>query len=116
MSAPYDYKALIDGIEDDAPCRCEDCEWVGVFTDLAPIEDCCLTPGDPSPAGRCPECDTLAYVVQVERRELADALDALNDCNWLDESPTGTPELAAAQAKARNVLAAYKETHHDSTN
>lgn len=66
MSAPYDYKALIEGPEDDTPCECSDCEWTGMFVDLAAIEDCSLTPGDPSPAGRCPECDVLAYVVKPD--------------------------------------------------
>lgn len=66
MSAPYDYKALIDDIAADTPCQCQNCEWTGGFAGLAPIGDCALTPGDPSPAGRCPECDTLAYVVKPE--------------------------------------------------
>lgn len=66
MSVPYDYKALIDDPAADTPCQCENCEWTGGFAGLAPIEDCTLTPGDPSPAGRCPYCYALAYVVKPE--------------------------------------------------
>lgn len=40
------------------------CGWSGTFAAQHPIEDCSLTPGDPSPSGRCPECEALAYVVQ----------------------------------------------------
>jgi len=29
--------------------------------DLKPVGDCALTPGDASPAGRCPDCDALVY-------------------------------------------------------
>lgn len=65
MSEPYSYKALIEGIADDAPCACDGgCDWHGPYSDLSEIDTCSLTPGDPSPAGRCPECDTLAYVVK----------------------------------------------------
>lgn len=42
--------------------RCGACEWIGCASQLTAIEDCSLTPGDPSPAGRCPDCNTLAYV------------------------------------------------------
>ncbi len=43
-------------------CTCSSCTWVGIATDLNSIEDCTLTAGDTSPAGRCPSCDALAYV------------------------------------------------------
>lgn len=62
MSAPFDYKVLIDKPADDTRCKCSACEWTGAFSALADIGDCSLTPGDPSPAGRCPECSTLAYI------------------------------------------------------
>lgn len=66
MSAPWDYKVLIDDLEPDAPCACSACEWSGVFDDLDEIRDCSLTPGDASPAGRCPDpnCGSLAYAVR----------------------------------------------------
>lgn len=59
------YKAAIEFATDPATiqCECADCDWKGTADKLKPIGDCCLTPGDASPAGRCPECDTLAYVI-----------------------------------------------------
>lgn len=51
----------IDSVAEDAPCECGDCEWKGPFSDLMPPDGAVLTPGDPSPAGRCPDCDALAY-------------------------------------------------------
>lgn len=47
---------------DDALCLCENCDWRGPFSALAEPEGAILTAGDPSPAGRCPECGTLAYL------------------------------------------------------
>lgn len=64
MSKPYDYTVEIDAPSSYAPCECGDCGWKGPFSKLVKIEDCSLTPGDPAPAGRCPQCDTLAYVMK----------------------------------------------------
>lgn len=55
------YNAEID-IQDDAAVSCGSCSWKAKARELVPIDGCALTPGDPSPAGRCPECDALAYV------------------------------------------------------
>lgn len=62
------YSAEIDAPDDTTSCECSDCGWTGNFVELRPIGDCCLTPGDGSPAGRCPECDALAYVDTVKSR------------------------------------------------
>ena len=62
------YIAFIEGPDDETPCECEDCDWQGPFSALAGIGDCILTPGDPSPAGRCPRCETLAYVVKAREQ------------------------------------------------
>lgn len=68
MSAPYDYKVLIDAPAADTAVDCgAACGWSGTVADLKEIGDCSLTPGDASPAGRCPECDALAYVKDRER-------------------------------------------------
>ncbi|MEX3929783.1 hypothetical protein AB4Y36_38230 [Paraburkholderia sp. BR10936] len=56
------YTAEIDYVKDDAPCHCGDCAWHGTAAQTCDIEDCMLTPGDPSPVGRCPDCDALAYL------------------------------------------------------
>lgn len=45
----------------ETPCRCDKCGWRGAAAALGDIGSCKLTPGDPSPAGRCPECASLAY-------------------------------------------------------
>jgi len=57
---------------DNAACTCDNCGWTGTADATAEIEDCALTPGDPSPVGRCPECDWLAY---VDRPVSANPLD-----------------------------------------
>lgn len=46
----------------DRPCHCSDCEWAGAADLTVEIGTCALTPGDPSPVGRCPQCDSLAYL------------------------------------------------------
>jgi hypothetical protein len=58
------YRAAVDFVKDEAPCKCGDCEWHGYTAATTDIEDCILTPGDESPVGRCPECGTLAYLVK----------------------------------------------------
>lgn len=57
---PY-YKAYIEEPAPTLPIKCG-CGWEGMFKDVADIGDCCLTPGDPSPCGRCPDCEDLVYV------------------------------------------------------
>lgn len=54
-------------IEDHLPgstpvggCGCEG-KWPRTLCAVAPIEEAVLTPGDPSPAGRCPCCNGLVY-------------------------------------------------------
>jgi hypothetical protein len=64
-------------------CACSNCSWKGFLRQLVKIGDCVLTPGDPSPAGRCPKCDSLAYVDEpiedvedveiIDRESLGDA-------------------------------------------
>lgn len=58
------YVATIDYGRDPSliRVRCGGCEWQGFASALTAIEDCSLTPGDASPAGRCPDCNTLAHV------------------------------------------------------
>lgn len=56
------YVVEMDEPAAETPCECGDCPWTGPFSALTGIEGCALTPGDDSPAGRCPACDTLAYI------------------------------------------------------
>lgn len=105
----YDYKVTIDRPDDETPCECGDCGWKGTYAALAGIEDCALTPGDPSPAGRCPECDSLAYVDKPAEAP-ADLLAALEYMlsidDWHDSAIADVHKVAEAQA----VWAKYKGT------
>lgn len=73
-------------VESDQVCRCDLCGWEGTAT--MPIEDpsARLDAGSEVPAGECPECGALAYVVK-------------------DEEPL--------QAEAKNVAAAIKSGKPD---
>lgn len=53
-------------IKEGAVLVCSACEWTGDDSQTAEIEGCALSAGDPSPAGRCPECDSLVYVREEE--------------------------------------------------
>ena len=55
------YVAFID-VEPSDGAKCSDCGWEGRAGALQEVEDCSLTPGDPSPAGRCPKCGCIAYL------------------------------------------------------
>jgi hypothetical protein len=78
-------------IEESAPglpvwgCGCE-----GITTDTMLVcEDAILTPGDPCPAGRCPECMGLVYLDRPEDRvrdAAPDLLAALRAYVLLDEA------------------------------
>lgn len=54
------------GHEDEFLCLCDNCGETLSSSDLAPIKDCQerLTPGCETPAGECPHCYALAYVVK----------------------------------------------------
>lgn len=86
----YRYTAERDHLNDATPCACGACDWKGAYDLLAPIGDCSLTPGDVSPAGRCPECDSLAYPVSAK-----------------DMAKDAAPRLLALLAK----LTPYAESH-----
>lgn len=70
------YTVTIDEPEDDTLCKCSDCGEVSQFEDLEDIEEATLTPGDDSPAGRCPHCQSLAYVV-TRKTTMRDASGAM---------------------------------------
>ena len=57
------YRAELDHLDDATPCKCGDCGATWRYDQLAQIGDCSLTPGDPSPAGRCadPRCASPTY-------------------------------------------------------
>lgn len=57
---------MIYTVQMDEPkpgAKCSGCGcWEGPFSKVKEIGYCSLTPGDPSPAGRCPDCDGLVYL------------------------------------------------------
>jgi len=59
------YQAEIE-IDEQLPCTCGSCDWVGTVGQTKHIEGCALTPGDESPVGRCPTCDALTYILKKE--------------------------------------------------
>lgn len=63
----------VDEVEDagDASCHCDGCDWRGKASETTEIDNCSLTPGDASPVGRCPECDSLAYLEEPIRADKA---------------------------------------------
>lgn len=68
--ATQDYRVVDTWLDDDTPCVCGSCDWQGQAKDLADTEECILDPGDPSPAGRCPdpECGSLVYPSREQDR------------------------------------------------
>lgn len=100
-----------------APIHCEDCKWKGHVDEVGPIEDCSLTPGDPSPLGRCPKCETLVYL----NREIDRARDAAADLlklarEWLrwmeDNGKDDFSQYASAKALfLRNEFRQAKSQH-----
>lgn len=58
------YTASVAHFESRDLHACGDCDWQGETGALKPIGDAVLSPGDASPSGRCPVCDTLAYPVE----------------------------------------------------
>lgn len=108
---PYDYTVEIDhahppetpvgGCGCDGPNR--------TLAEVAEIGDCSLTPGDPSPAGRCPDCDGLVYVDTPKARAMDAAPAMLAELEAL--LPLITSEWGAASIavrSARAVIAAAK--------
>ncbi len=56
----------------NTPVKCSSCEWFGIHTDLEMITDfeMRVSPGEPCPAGECPECAALAHTVKFKRFEV----------------------------------------------
>lgn len=107
------YNATIDEPDDTDRCVCGNCgEW-NEWQNLIPIEDATLTPGDPSPAGRCPEtgCNALCYMDRTKDRAESNAmpmLKALRDLvSFADHNNTInlTGKLAKAVGSARKIIA-----------
>lgn len=78
------YKVIEVWAPDNAPVECS-CGWHGTAETVADIERCALTAGDPSPIGRCPDCDGLVYL--AENPLLAAAPDMLHALQWALDDP-----------------------------
>jgi hypothetical protein len=65
MSTIMFYERRGDGGADETKVKCDNCDWTGVACDLESISDYQerVTPGETTPAGECPDCGCLAYVV-----------------------------------------------------
>lgn len=57
----HSYRAIMAEQFAEEPCRCTSCGWQGLYLETAPIVECKLSPGEPSPVGRCPNCEGLIY-------------------------------------------------------
>jgi hypothetical protein len=100
--ADVDYVAVLDEPPADTKCVCGGCGWTGPYSALGVIDSCALTPGDPSPAGRCPDpqCGSLAYV--------ATAGDGAEPQNGNDELKAfGEAFLAACRKLTLEETGAY---------
>lgn len=60
----YLAEIFLDKPETEILTQCSNCDWVGTADETQPIKACALTPGDPSPIGRCPVCESLAYIAE----------------------------------------------------
>ena len=49
---------------ENVQCMCDGCSYKCSADLLDDIEAAYLTPGDEVPAGRCPECNSLSYVLK----------------------------------------------------
>ncbi len=101
------YRATVDHVDDCQPSCCGNCGWVGVAADTAEIEECALTPGDPSPVGRCPECDSIAYVKMAPSPAFHGVAHVLRE--GLRLMPLGSKARAAWLSRASTVLAAFEQ-------
>lgn len=106
------YTATIDEPEDTDPCVCGNCGETHEWQNLIEVDEAELTPGDASPAGRCPEdgCGALCYIDKPRHRAENNAeamLLALRDLvEFADRNNTInlTGKLAKAVSSARRII------------
>lgn len=102
-------------------CKCDNCEWTGTEDDLGKtlweIHHLAerLDPGSTVPAGECPECLCLAYIVEERPIAAPDLLPALQRCvNYIDDDLHETtreedPEVFALSDAAHAAIASAEE-------
>lgn len=59
------YQVQMDFLPPETPVECGACDWKGTYAEVEEIDECSLTPGDPSPAGRCPHPQCVGALVYV---------------------------------------------------
>ena len=87
------------------PVVCSACNWRGLACDLLPPDGAILTPGDPSPAGRCPVCESLAYLDTPLARAEGAADRVVAVLRRLADPEVGESAFRAALDDARKLLA-----------
>jgi hypothetical protein len=72
----------------DDRAACDDCDWQGKADECAPIRDPSerLNAGSEVPAGECPLCGCLAYIVNEDQAREAHKQIAL-DWSWIERWP-----------------------------
>lgn len=105
------YNADIDHLKGAVPVSCGCCEWTGTYAETKEVGDCSLTPGDASPAGRCPSCDSLCYParrVDEERAFADEAFRLLRNMHArLETLGFGKPDAAVSGADLVDVMGAF---------
>jgi hypothetical protein len=87
--SPYRVQ-IHDRFDDNDPVTCSDCDWDGTVDQVDDIKHATLTPGDASPVGRCPKCESLAYVVTEQTKLIAVAPMLLAACRAAIEATGGS--------------------------
>lgn len=98
----------IEKAGDALPCDCGSCEWRGPAADLARPDGAILTPGDPSPAGRCPDCGALAYLNRPEDRARDAGERAVALLRSLTDRNISNDAFCQSMADARALLASVE--------
>ena len=103
-------------------CVCSDCDWSGPEEEAVSLYECAdllerIAPGEPVPAGECPECGALVHIDDADARmrdaaaDLYEALasiaehgrefDGIEDCETMVAKITEKARAALARAEGR---------------
>ena len=101
---------LVTNLPDDTQCACDNCGKVTSMIDLEMITDIeeRLDPGGIIPAGECPECGALAYVIEdAKPKLLIDVLRGILDRAEIDiyDGDLALEALSDIRQEARHTIA-----------
>lgn len=116
---------LTANVEDGSDaCACHNCDWAGPLDECEEVDDigARLDPGSEVPAGQCPDCGALAYLVKESKDPLSEraplaAISALNAARAFiagfegDELQEGISELLAQIDRAISGASVYLAVH-----